>query len=211
PVIQSLKEGVRFVFKTKAILGALTLDMIAVLFGGAIALLPIYAQDILKVGSEGFGVLRAAPAVGAFLTMLITAYIPITRKAGMKLLGAVFGFGICIIVFGISSIFWISVVALFFSGVTDGVSMVIRQTILQLKTPDNMRGRVASVNSMFVGSSNELGAFESGLTAKLMGTVTAVVFGGTMTLLTVITTGIFSPAFRKLDLTKDVEEHGNED
>ncbi|RZV64349.1 MAG: MFS transporter [Flavobacteriaceae bacterium] len=210
PVIQSLKEGVRFVFKTKAILGALTLDMIAVLFGGAIALLPIYAQDILKVGSEGFGVLRAAPAVGAFLTMLITAYIPITRKAGMKLLGAVFGFGICIIVFGISSIFWISVVALFFSGVTDGVSMVIRQTILQLKTPDNMRGRVASVNSMFVGSSNELGAFESGLTAKLMGTVTAVVFGGTMTLLTVITTGIFSPAFRKLDLTKDVEEHGNE-
>jgi len=210
PIIQSLKEGVRFVFKTKAILGALTLDMIAVLFGGAIALLPIYAQDILKVGSEGFGVLRAAPAVGAFLTMLITAYIPITRKAGIKLLGAVFGFGICIIVFGISSIFWVSVLALFFSGVTDGVSMVIRQTILQLKTPDNMRGRVASVNSMFVGSSNELGAFESGLTAKLMGTVTAVVFGGTMTLLTVITTGIVSPAFRKLDLTKDVEEHGNE-
>lgn len=210
PVIQSLKEGIRFVYKTKAILGALTLDMIAVLFGGAIALLPIYAQDILKVGSEGFGVLRAAPAVGAFLTMLITAYIPITRKAGLKLLTAVFGFGICIIVFGISSIFWISVVALFLSGVTDGVSMVIRQTILQLKTPDNMRGRVASVNSMFVGSSNELGAFESGVTAKLMGTVTAVVFGGTMTLITVISMGILSPKFRKLDLTKDVQEHDNE-
>jgi len=211
PVMQSLKEGVKFVFQTKAILGALTLDMIAVLFGGAIALLPVFAQDILEVGSEGFGVLRAAPAVGAFLTMFITAYIPISKNAGMKLLVAIFGFGICIIVFGLSSIFWVSVVALFFSGVTDGVSMVIRQTILQLKTPDHMRGRVASVNSMFVGSSNELGAFESGLTAKLMGTVTAVVFGGTMTLITVLTTGIVSPSFRKLDLTKDIESHEKED
>lgn len=211
PVLQSLKEGVRFVFKTKAILGALTLDMIAVLFGGAVALLPIFAQDILKVGSEGFGILRAAPAVGAFLTMLTTAYIPISKNAGLKLLGAVFGFGVCIIVFGVSSIFWISVVALFFSGVTDGVSMVIRQTILQLKTPDHMRGRVSSVNSMFVGSSNELGAFESGLTAKLMGTVTAVVFGGTMTLITVITTGLVSPSFRKLDLESDLEAHENND
>ncbi|OBX26694.1 putative MFS family arabinose efflux permease [Gelidibacter algens] len=211
PVMQSLKEGVKFVFKTKAILGALTLDMVAVLFGGAVALLPIFAQDILKVGSEGFGVLRAAPAVGAFLTMLITAYIPISKNAGMKLLAAIFGFGVCIIVFGLSSIFWVSVAALFFSGVTDGVSMVIRQTILQLKTPDHMRGRVASVNSMFVGSSNELGAFESGLTAKLMGTVTAVVFGGTMTLITVVTTGIVSPSFRKLDLRKDLEEHEKAD
>ena len=209
PVIQSLKEGVRFVFKTKAILGALSLDMIAVLFGGAVALLPVFAQDILKVGPEGFGVLRAAPAVGAFITMLTTAYIPISRRAGMKLLVAVFGFGISIIVFGLSSVFWISVVALFFSGVTDGVSMVIRQTILQLKTPDHMRGRVSSVNSMFVGSSNELGAFESGLTAKLMGTVTAVVFGGSMTLLTAITTGLVSTSFRNLDLEKDLEAHEN--
>ena len=211
PVIQSLKEGVRFVFKTKAILGALSLDMIAVLFGGAVALLPIFAQDILKVGSEGFGILRAAPAVGAFLTMLTTAYIPIARKAGLKLLFAVFGFGVSIIVFGLSSVFWISVVALFFSGVTDGVSMVIRQTILQIKTPDHMRGRVSSVNSMFVGSSNELGAFESGLTAKLMGTVTAVVFGGTMTLITVLTTGVVSPSFRNLDLEDELEAHENED
>ena len=209
PIIQSLKEGVRFVFKTKAILGALSLDMIAVLFGGAVALLPVFAQDILKVGPEGFGVLRAAPAVGAFLTMLTTAYIPISRRAGMKLLVAVFGFGISIIVFGLSSFFWISVVALFFSGITDGVSMVIRQTILQLKTPDHMRGRVSSVNSMFVGSSNELGAFESGLTAKLMGTVTAVVFGGTMTLITALTTGLVSPSFRNLDLEKDLEAHEN--
>ncbi len=207
PVLESLKEGIRFVFNTKAILGALSLDMIAVLFGGAVALLPVFAQDILKVGSEGFGILRAAPAVGAFLTMLITAYIPISRKAGLKLLVAVFGFGVSIIVFGLSTIFWVSVMALFFSGVTDGVSMVIRQTILQLKTPDHMRGRVASVNTMFVGSSNELGAFESGLTAKLMGTVTAVVFGGSMTILTVLTTGIISPSFRKLDLESDLEAH----
>ena len=207
PVMQSLKEGVRFVFKTKAVLGALSLDMVAVLFGGAVALLPIFAQDILEVGSEGFGMLRAAPAVGAFMTMLITAYIPISKNAGLKLLVAIFGFGLSIIVFGLSSVFWISVVALFFSGVTDGVSMVIRQTILQLKTPDHMRGRVSSVNSMFVGSSNELGAFESGVTAKLMGTVTAVVFGGTMTLITVLTTGIVSPTFRKLDLQKDLEAH----
>ncbi|WP_452220136.1 MFS transporter [Lacinutrix salivirga] len=210
PILQSLKEGLHFVFKTKAILGALTLDMVAVLFGGAVALLPIFAQDILKVGPEGFGVLRAAPAVGAFLTMLATAYLPISKNAGMKLLASIFGFGVCIIVFGLSSVFWISVVALFFSGVTDGVSMVIRQTILQIKTPDHMRGRVSSVNSMFVGSSNELGAFESGVTAKLMGTVTAVVFGGTMTLITVITTGIVSPTFRKLDLTKDLHAHENE-
>lgn len=207
PVVESLKEGVRFVFKTKAILGAMTLDMVAVLFGGAIALLPVFAQDILKVGSEGFGVLRAAPAVGAFITMLVTAYIPISKNAGMKLLAAIFGFGLSIIVFGLSSVFWISLVALFFSGITDGVSMVIRQTILQIKTPDHMRGRVSSVNSMFVGSSNELGAFESGLTARIMGATTAVVFGGTMTLLTVITTGLVSPTFRKLDLTKDIEAH----
>lgn len=209
-VWKSLGEGIRFVQNEKAILGALTLDMIAVLFGGAVALLPVFAQDILEVGSEGFGMLRAMPAVGAVLTMLITAYIPISKNAGLKLLAAIFGFGVCIIVFGLSTIFGVSMLALFFSGVFDGVSMVIRQTILQLKTPDEMRGRVASVNSMFVGSSNELGAFESGLTAKLMGTVTAVVFGGTMTLITVITTGLISPTFRNLDLTEDVEKHAKE-
>lgn len=209
PVFESLKEGLNFVFKTRAVLGALTLDMIAVLFGGAVALLPIFAQDILHVGSEGFGILRAAPAVGASITMLGSTRFPLHKNAGKKLLLAVFGFGICMIVFGLSTYFWVSVVALFLSGAVDGVSMIIRQTILQLKTPDNMRGRVASVNSMFVGSSNELGAFESGVTAKLMGTVTAVVFGGTMTLLTVGLTAIVSPGFRKLDLQKDVEEHQN--
>ncbi|SDE97135.1 Predicted arabinose efflux permease, MFS family [Pricia antarctica] len=207
PVFQSLKEGLKFVFGSKAVFGALTLDMIAVLFGGAVALLPIYAQDILQVGAEGFGILRAAPAVGAALIMFASTRFPLHRNAGKKLLLAVFGFGICIIVFGLSTSFWLSVVALFLSGGVDGVSMIIRQTILQLKTPDNMRGRVASVNSMFVGSSNELGAFESGATAKLMGTVTAVVFGGTMTLLTVGITAFVSPTFRNLDLKKDVEEH----
>ena len=208
-VFQSLKEGLTFVFKTRAVLGALTLDMIAVLFGGAVALLPIFAQDILHVGSEGFGVLRAAPAVGAAITMLGSTRFPLHKNAGKKLLLAVFGFGVCMIVFGLSTYFWLSVIALFLSGAVDGVSMIIRQTILQLKTPDNMRGRVASVNSMFVGSSNELGAFESGVTAKLMGTVTAVVFGGSMTLLTVGLTAIVSPKFRKLDLQKDVEDHEN--
>lgn len=207
PLMKSLKEGIKFVKNTPVILGALTLDMFAVLFGGAVALLPIYAQDILKVGPEGFGVLRAAPAVGALLIMFTSAHFPLNKNAGKKLLAAIFGFGICIIVFGFSSWFWVSVIALFLSGATDGISMVIRQTILQLRTPDAMRGRVASVNSMFVGSSNELGAFESGLTAKLMGTVTAVVFGGGMTILTVIGTGILFPKLRKLDLRKDLEEH----
>lgn len=207
PVFQSLKDGLRFVFGSTAILGALTLDMIAVLFGGAIALLPIYAQDILHVGSEGFGILRAAPAVGASITMLGSTRFPLHKNAGKKLLWAVFAFGICIIVFGLSTYFWLSVIALFLSGAVDGVSMIIRQTILQLKTPDHMRGRVASVNSIFVGSSNELGAFESGVAAKLLGTVTAVVFGGCMTLLTVGTTALVSPKFRRLDLSKDVADH----
>lgn len=205
PVMKSLTEGLSFVFKTKIILGALMLDMFAVLFGGAVALLPIYAQDILKVGPEGFGVLRAAPAVGALLIMFTSAYFPLTKNAGYKLLAAIFGFGICIIVFGLSSWFWISVVALFLSGVTDGISMIIRQTILQMKTPDEMRGRVSSVNSIFVGSSNELGAFESGVTAKLMGTVNAVVFGGIMTLSTVSFTAICFPKLRRLQLTDEKE------
>lgn len=210
PVFQSLKEGLKFVFNTKAILGALTLDMIAVLFGGAVALLPVFAQDILHVGSEGFGILRAAPAVGASITMLGSTRFPLHKNAGKKLLWAVFGFGVCIIVFGMSTYFWLSVIALFVSGAVDGVSMIIRQTILQLKTPDNMRGRVASVNSMFVGSSNELGAFESGVTAKLMGTVTAVIFGGSMTILTVGLTALAWPSFRRLDLSKDIEDHEKE-
>lgn len=204
PIKESLKKGVRFVFTDKAILGALTLDMIAVLFGGTVAILSIFAQDILKVGSEGFGILNASISMGSIVTMFATTYIPINRNTGKKLLVAVFIFGLSIIAFGLSSMFWVSVAALFISGAADGVSMIIRQTILQLKTPDDMRGRVSSVNSMFVGSSNELGAFESGLAAKLMGPVAAVVFGGTMTLLTVVTMGIKNPTLRNLDLTEDM-------
>ncbi|WP_433834106.1 MFS transporter [Flavobacterium anhuiense] len=203
----SLMEGITFVFKNKIVLGALSLDMIAVLFGGAVALLPVFAQDILKVGSEGFGILRAAPAVGAFITMLVSAYVPLYENAGKKLLIAIFVFGLSIILFGLSTYFWLSVFALFLSGLADGISVVIRQTILQLKTPDHMRGRVGAVNSIFVGSSNELGAFESGATAKMMGAVTSVVFGGSVTLLTVIFTALKSPTFRNLDLKRDMDEH----
>jgi MFS family permease len=190
------------VFQNKIILNALSLDMFAVLFGGAVALLPIFAQDILQVGSEGFGILRAAPAIGGLLTMLASTMFSIEKNTGKKLLLAVFGFGISIIVFGLSQNFWISVLALFLSGVTDGFSVVIRSTILQIYTPDDMRGRVSSVNSIFVGSSNELGAFESGLTSKLFGVVNAVVFGGVMTLLVVGTTAVASPKFRDLQIEK---------
>ncbi len=199
-VYESLKEGLVFVFSNKTILNAISLDMFAVLFGGAVALLPIFATDILKVGSEGFGILRAAPAIGGLITMLLATHFDLNYRAGKKLLWAVFGFGICIIVFGLSSNFWISVVALFMSGVTDGISVVIRSTILQLYTPDAMRGRVSSVNSIFVGSSNELGAFESGFTSKLMGTVNAVIFGGIMTLVVVSSMAIASPKFRDLNI-----------
>ncbi len=203
PVAESLKAGIRFVFQNKIILNALSLDMFAVLFGGAVALLPIFAQDILQVGSEGFGILRAAPAIGGLLTMLASTMFSIEKNTGKKLLLAVFGFGICIIVFGLSQNFWISVIALFLSGVTDGFSVVIRSTILQIYTPDDMRGRVSSVNSIFVGSSNELGAFESGLTSKLFGVVNAVVFGGIMTLFVAGTTAVASPKFRDLEIEKD--------
>lgn len=209
PIRESLKAGVTFVFQNKAILGALTLDMIAVLFGGTVAILSVFAQDILKVGSEGFGILNASISLGSIVTMFITTYIPINKNTGKKLLVAVFIFGLSIIAFGLSSIFWVSILALFISGAADGISMIIRQTILQIKTPDEMRGRVSSVNSMFVGSSNELGAFESGLAAKIIGPIAAVVFGGTMTLLTVGATAIVNPTLRDLDLTKDIEEHEN--
>ena len=211
PMMQSLKTGVKFVFQNKAILGVLSLDMIAVLFGGTVAILSVFAQDVLKVGPEGFGILNASISMGSILTMFITTYIPINKKTGQKMLVSVFIFGLSIIAFGLSSIFWVSVLALFISGAADGISMVIRQTILQLKTPDEMRGRVSSVNSMFVGSSNELGAFESGLAAKILGPVVAVVFGGSMTLITVIATGALNPTLRNLDLTAEIEANEKEE
>jgi MFS family permease len=211
PMRESLKAGVQFVFQNKAILGVLTLDMIAVLFGGTVAILSVFAQDVLKVGPEGFGLLNASISMGSIVTMFLTTYIPINKNTGIKMLISVFIFGLSIIAFGMSSIFWVSLLALFVSGAADGISMVIRQTILQLKTPDDMRGRVSSVNSMFVGSSNELGAFESGLAAKLIGPVAAVVFGGTMTLITVVGTGIANPMLFGLDLTKEIEDHEKEE
>jgi MFS family permease len=142
--------------------------------------------------------------------MFITTYIPVSKNTGKKLLIAVFVFGVSIIGFGLSSLFWLSVLLLFISGAADGISMIVRQTILQLKTPDDMRGRVSSVNSMFVGSSNELGAFESGLAAKLVGPVAAVLFGGSMTLLTAVIIGIKNPVLRDLDLTETVAQNTNE-
>lgn len=205
-VFSSLKVGLKFVFETKEILGALTLDMIAVLFGGAVALLPIFAAEILKVDASGFGFLRAAPAVGAFITMVTIAYFPINKNAGKKLLFSIAGFGLCIIVFGLSEWFWLSLFVLFLSGIFDGVSMVVRSTVLQLKTPDHMRGRVSSVNSIFVGSSNELGALESGVAAKIMGVVPSVVFGGIMTISTVIATAIAVPKLRKMDFENEIKK-----
>jgi MFS family permease len=199
-VWQSLKDGIVFVFQNKIILNALSLDMFAVLFGGAVALIPVFATDILKVGSEGFGILRAAPAIGGLITMLVSTALPLRKNAGKKVLLAVFCFGICMIIFGLSTNFWLSVSILFLSGIADGFSVVIRQTILQIYTPDHMRGRVASVNSIFVGSSNELGAFESGLTSRWFGVVNAVVLGGVLTLLVVIITYLSSSKFVNLHI-----------
>ena len=210
PMKESLQAGVKFVFQNKAILGVLTLDMVAVLFGGTVAILSVFAQDILKIGPTGFGVLNASISLGSILTMFVTTYIPIHKKTGKKMLVSVFIFGLSIIAFGVSSVFWLSVLALFISGAADGISMVIRQTILQIKTPDEMRGRVSSVNSMFVGSSNELGAFESGLAAKIAGPVIAVVFGGTMTIITTVVSGITNPTLRNLDLSKDLKTLENQ-
>lgn len=202
---ESLTAGINFVFNDKVILGALTLDMIAVLFGGAVAIFAVFAEDILNVGPEGFGILNAALSSGSIITMLATTYIPITKNSGKKLLISVFGFGISMIIFGASKLMWLSVIALFLSGVFDGISMVIRQTILQLKTPDHMRGRVGAVNSMFVGSSNELGALESGIAARLFGAPLAVILGGTVTLITVAVISAKNASLRELDLREDVK------
>ncbi len=210
-VKKSLKAGLNFVFKDKVILGALTLDMIAVLFGGAVAIFAVFATDVLDAGPEGFGILNASLSSGSIITMLATTYIPITKSTGKKLLISVFGFGVFMIIFGASKLLWLSVLALFFSGVFDGISMVVRQTILQLKTPDEMRGRVGAVNSMFVGSSNELGALESGVAARIFGAPLAVVLGGTMTLIIVVIIGFKNKPLRNLDLRKDIETYEKED
>jgi MFS family permease len=199
-VFVRIKSGISFVFKTPELLGAFTLDMFAVLFGGAVAMLPVFASDILLVGPQGLGVLRACPAIGASLMAFILMFRPPVNETGKILFISVLGFGLCMIGFALSTSFLLSGILLIFSGAFDNVSVVIRGTILQLFTPDEMRGRVASVNSIFIGSSNELGAFESGVAAKIMGLVTSVVFGGFMTLAVVFTTIKINKPLRKLSL-----------
>lgn len=217
PIFKSLGEGIKFVFNTQIVLAALSLDMFAVLFGGAVALLPVYTDDILKAGEIGYGWLRAAPGIGSVLTLIILSFIPLNKKPGIKLLLCIAGFGVTTIVFGlcgyfgttplfsfhglaVSSGFLVAFSMLLAGGMFDAVSVVIRGTVLQVHTPDAMRGRVAAVNTMFISSSNELGAMESGITARLMGTVPAVVFGGFMTLLVVGITWFRAPALKTLQL-----------
>ena len=184
-VLQSLGEGFRFIAKTKIVPWAISLDLVSVLFGGVIALLPIFAEDILKIGPEGLGYLRAAPSIGALITMIALTRFPPTQHAWRNMLLAVAGFGLFTLLFAYSDYLWLSLFALAMTGACDSISVVIRQTILQIYPPENMRGRVAAVNGMFVSSSNELGAFESGLAAKYLGPVIATIFGGSMTLLVV--------------------------
>lgn len=183
---QSVKQGLQFVFKTKEVLGALSLDLFAVLFGGVVAMIPVFAKDILQVGAKGLGWLNAASDLGTILSVALLTFYPLKNNQGKKLLWAVAGFGACILVFAVSKNFYLSFAALLVSGLLDGVSVVVRGTIVQLKTPNEMRGRVMSVNSMFINSSNELGQFESGVAAKLLGTIPSVIFGGCATIFIVL-------------------------
>ena len=195
----SVKEGLHFVFNNKIMLGAISLDLFAVLFGGAVALVPEFADKILQVGPIGFGWLNAAMDIGSVIMIVALTIKPMKKKQGYRLMYAVAGFGICIIVFGLSTWYWLSFLALVFAGMMDGISVIVRGTILQLTTPDDKRGRVSSVNSMFINSSNELGQFESGFMARALGTVPSVVFGGCMTLLVVIITWFKAPGLRKFE------------
>ena len=197
-VWDSLGLGINFVLHQPIVLGAMALDMFSVLFGGAVALLPIFASEILHVGPEGLGIMQAAPALGAVSMSLVLAYRPPMKRAGRALFIAVGGFGLSIIGFGLSRSFALSVVLLVASGLFDMISVVIRSTLLQVFTPTHLLGRVSAVNSIFIGSSNEIGAFESGVTAKLMGAVSSVLFGGTMTLIVVAITSWRVPQLRKL-------------
>jgi MFS family permease len=201
-IMQRLANGIRFVFSNQLLLGAMALDMFAVLFGGAVAMLPVFAAEVLKVGPQGLGILRAAPMVGAVLMSVVLAYRPPVVRAGRLLMIGVAGFGISIICFALSKNFYLSFGLLAMSGMVDNISVVIRSATMQLVTPDEMRGRVASVNSMFIGSSNEIGSFESGLAAKLMGLIPSVIFGGLMTLGIVGATARWAPKLRNLNLKK---------
>jgi MFS family permease len=201
-VLQSLTDGFRFIWKTKIVLWAISLDLVSVLFGGVIALLPIFAEEILKVGPEGLGYLRAAPSIGALITMIALTKFPPMHHAWRNMLLAVAGFGIFTILFAFSNNMWLSLFALIMTGACDSISVVVRQTVLQIFPPENMRGRVAAVNGMFVSSSNELGAFESGLAAKYLGTITATLFGGCMTLAVVTYCWFKTSDLFKVDITK---------
>jgi len=182
PMLKSIQEGFKFVWNTKEILGVLSLDLFAVFFGGATALLPYYADIILKTGPEGLGILRSAPGIGAIAVMLLINFIPMKKNQGKIMLLCVAGFGAATVVFALSGLFWLSFLALMLTGFLDGISIIVRSTILQLKTPEDMKGRVSALNSIFIISSNELGAFESGFASRLMGVVPSVVFGGLMTM-----------------------------
>ncbi|HWA69189.1 MAG TPA: MFS transporter [Rhizomicrobium sp.] len=201
---ERVAEGVGFVRSRPVVLGAISLDLFAVLLGGATALLPVYARDILHVGPKGLGFLRSAPAVGAFTMAFVLTHWPIRRHVGAKMFAAVAIFGAATIVFGLSTWFWLSLLALFVLGASDMVSVNVRSSLIQLSTPDTMRGRVSSVSMLFIGASNELGEFESGTTAALMGTVPAVVAGGIGTLLVVVLWTKLFPPLRKVDKFADV-------
>lgn len=199
-LFRRLSGGIRFVFSQQLLLGAMSLDMFGVLFGGATAMLPVFAAEVLHVGAQGLGFLRAAPMAGAVIMGTILAYRPPMTKAGRMLFLSVAGFGLSIICFALSKNFYLSLGILFISGMFDNISVVIRATTMQLVTPDEMRGRVASVNAIFIGSSNEIGSFESGVAARLMGLIPSVIFGGAMTLLVVAVTARFAPKLRSLNL-----------
>lgn len=199
--MQRIKEGFKFILATPIILAVLTLDMFAVFFGGAESLLPAVVEKVLNAGSVEFGWLRSAHGIGSLVMLFFLSSLPLLKsRVGFKLLGSVAMFGVCIIVFGLSKNIYLSFGVLMIGGAFDAVSMVIRQSILQFKTPEHLKGRVSSVNSIFVSSSNELGAFESGVAASLLGLVPAILFGGTMTIITVIVIAISIKAIRKVEL-----------
>ncbi|WP_313169641.1 MFS transporter [Stenotrophomonas sp.] len=204
PIFASIAEGARFVLSNQIMLGAMALDMFSVLLGGVVAMLPAFIQDILHYGPEGLGILRAAPALGSIAVGLWLARHPLRRNAGRVLLFAVAGFGLCVIAFGLSRSFWLSAAILVFYGACDGVSVVVRSTIMQLVTPDEMRGRVSSINGIFISSSNELGAFYGGSMARLLGLVTAVVIGGCAVLGVAAITAWKAPQLRRLDNLQDL-------
>ncbi len=207
--IESLREGIRFIRDSRVILAAITLDMFAVLFGGAVTLLPIYATDILKVGATGLGIMRAAPSIGAIIVAFTLAHLPPFKQAGKTLLIAVSGFGLATIVFGLSRSFWLSVSMLILLGGLDNISVVIRQTLMLTLVPDEMRGRASSVNSIFIGASNELGGFESGAVAALVGPILSVVLGGVGTIITVLMIARVFPEMRKLKTLAALETSHN--